>query len=95
MAFEVINPCGQTPDIQQSPMAKRLNSLDGKTVYVVDVRWPYTHPFVAEIANVLAQRFPATKFVLKNKIGAYMEDDPRLWSEIQEHGHAAILAVGH
>jgi hypothetical protein len=91
----VINPCGQIPAIQTKPMAQRLNSLDGKTVYIVDVRWPYTHPFVNEIANVLATRFPSTKFILKNKSGAYMEEDTKLWSEIQEHGNAAILAVGH
>jgi len=91
----VINPCGQTPVIHQKPMAKRLNSLEGKTIYVVDARWPYTHPFVAELAKVMAGKFPATKFVLKNKAGAYMEDDSALWSEIQERGHAAIIAVGH
>jgi hypothetical protein len=91
----VINPRGQVPATQQKPMAKRLDSLDGKTVYVVDVRWPYTHPFVEEIANVMTEKFPNTQFIVKTKIGSYMEEDAKLWSEIQEHGHAAILAVGH
>ena len=91
----VINPQGQPPAAQQMPMARRLDSLEGKTVYLVDVRWPYTHQFLEELCNVLSQRYPTTKFVMRDKAGSYGENDPKLWAEIQERGNAAILAVGH
>jgi hypothetical protein len=91
----VINPAGQMPSLEQSPMAPRLDSLDGKTVYIVSLTWPYTHQFNEELEKVLSAKFPGTTFILRKKNGAYAEDDPRLWGEIQEQGHAAILGVGH
>jgi hypothetical protein len=91
----VINPAGQLPTLEQSPMAPRPGSLKGKTVYIVSLTWPYTHQFNEELEKILRERFPETTFVLKKKNGGYAEDDPRLWGEIQEQGQAAILGVGH
>lgn len=92
----VVDPRGQPPlDLRQTPMAPRLDSLDGKTIYIVDVRWPFTHPFSEEMYSVLSERYPNTKFVLRDKYGSYFDDDPRLWAEIQEKGDAMIMAVGH
>jgi hypothetical protein len=91
----VVNPRGQFPALQEAPMALRLDSLDKKTIYIVDVRWPYTHQFAEEIRNELSERYPNTKFVITEKSGSYMEDDPKLWAEIQEQGNGAILTVGH
>ena len=91
----VINPRGQLHPMQQMPMALRLDSLAGKTIYIVDTRWPYTQQFNEELQNVLSERYPDTKFILKDKAGSYGEDDPQLWAEIQEQGDAAIVGVGH
>lgn len=95
MRKTVINPRGQFPATQQMPMARRLNSLEGKTIYIVDVRWPYTHQFAEEMRNALSERYHDARFVVREKTGSYMEDDPKLWSEIQEQGDAAIVTVGH
>ncbi len=91
----VINPRSQLPVLQRTPMAPRLNSLDGKVVYLVALTWPYTFQFNEEMQKVLSERYPKTTFILKKKNGSYGEDDPKLWGEIQEQGHAAILGVGH
>lgn len=92
----IINPKSQPHPIEQMPIvAPRLNSLDGKTVYVVDVRWPYTHQFLEEMSSVLADKFPRVKFEFRYKEGDYGADDPKLWAEIKEKGDAAIVAVGH
>jgi hypothetical protein len=91
----VINPRGQLPPIRRIPMAPRLNSLDGKTIYVVDIRWSYTRQLAEQIAAVLSERFPKTKFVVKDKAGSYGEDDQKLWAEIKENGHGMIMSVGH
>jgi hypothetical protein len=93
--ISVVNPRGQFPAVQQAPMATRLDSLNKKTIYIVDVRWPYTHQLAEEIRNVFSERYPDTKFVIREKTGSYMEDDPKLWAEIQEQGNGAILTVGH
>ncbi len=92
----VIDPRAQQPfDLRQRPMAPRLDSLDGKTVYIIDVRWPFTHPFSEAMYELLAEKYPATHFILKDKYGSYFDDDAQLWAEIQEHGDAAIVEVGH
>jgi hypothetical protein len=91
----VVNPRGQLPAIKQKPMAPRLDSLDGKTIYLVDTGWPYTHQFSEELHGVLSRRYPQTTFVLRDKRGGYGENAPELWAEIQERADAAIMGVGH
>jgi len=38
----VFNPRGIQPDIRKIPMAPRQATLDGKTVYIVDTKYPKT-----------------------------------------------------
>ena len=91
----VVNPRGQRPPTQYFPMAPRLKTLDGKTIYIVDIRWPYTVQFSEELCTIMAERYPGTKFVHRLKAGSYGEADPKLWEEIKEKGDAMILATGH
>jgi hypothetical protein len=93
--IRVLDPRGQPPPLRQTPMTPRIDSLEGKTVYLVHLNWPHTFQFTDELHKVLSARYPKTKFVLKRKKGAYAEDDPKLWGEIQEKGNAAIVSVGH
>lgn len=91
----VLNPRGIQPTIRLVPMAPRMESMDGKTIYIVDTRFPLTEVFVQEIYNVFKEKFPKTTWVLKNKKGSYFDDDPKLWQEIKEKGHGMIMAIGH
>jgi hypothetical protein len=91
----VLNPRGIQPAIRLIPMAARPDSLDGKTIYFVDTRYPNTRPFVQEFIKALQERFPKTTFVLKDKIGNYMEDDPKLWAEVKEKAQGVIMTIGH
>jgi hypothetical protein len=91
----VLNPLGQPPPITRVPMAPRLASLDGKTVYIVDVNFTDTHQFFTEMQKLLAERYPKTNWVVRTKSGTYFEDDQRLWSEIKSNGSAMIMGVGH
>jgi hypothetical protein len=91
----VLNPRGIQPPIRLIPMAPRLQSLDGKTIYVVDTNFPLTEPFVQEIPKVMAAHYPKTTWIYRKKVGSYFDDDPNLWQEIKEKGHGMIIAVGH
>jgi hypothetical protein len=91
----VYNPLGQPPAIQKVPMAPRLTSLDGKTIYIVDIGFSATHQLLTELQDILKAKYPKTKWELRSKIGTYFNDDPDLWKEIKEKGHAMIMAVGH
>lgn len=91
----VMNPRGMKPPIRQIPMAERPATLEGKTIYVVDTRFPRTREFVETLVETLSERYPETDWVLKDKFGGYMDDDPNLWDYIKENAHGAIVTVGH
>lgn len=91
----VMNPRGIQPEIRKIPMAPRQATLDKKTVYIVDTKYPNTKPFVNELFSALKSKYPKTNWVLKEKFGGYMDDDPRLWKEIKEKAAGAIVLVGH
>ncbi len=91
----VLNPRGIQPPIRLIPMAPRLDTLDGKTIYVVDTKYPLTKPFVQEVYNVLKEKYPKTNWVFRDKIGSYFDDDPKLWAEIKEKGNGMVMAIGH
>ncbi len=91
----VLNPRGQRAPVQRTPLAPRHDSLDEKTVYIVDMRWPYTEQFTEELLDILSKRYPRTKFIRREKAGPYGEADPNLWEEIEKEGDAMIMATGH
>jgi hypothetical protein len=91
----VYNPLGQPPAIKKVPMAPRITNLDGKTIYIVDIGFSATHQLLTELQDILKVKYPKTKWELRTKIGTYFNDDPELWKEIKEKGHAMIMGVGH
>jgi hypothetical protein len=91
----VMNPRGIQPEIRKIPMATRPATLDGKTVYIVDTKYPNTKPFVNELLAALKAKYPKTDWVLRDKVAGYMDDDPNLWKEIKEKGACAIVLLGH
>ena len=91
----VLNPLGQPPAIERVPMAPRISDLDGKTIYIVDIGFSATHQLLTELQDLLKERYPDTTWVVRDKIGTYFNDDPKLWAEIKEKGHGMIMGVGH
>ncbi len=91
----VMNPRGIQPEIRKIPMAPRPATLDGKTVYIVDTKYPNTKPFVEELFAALKAKYPKMTWILRDKLAGYMDDDPNLWKEIKEKGACAIVLLGH
>jgi hypothetical protein len=91
----ILNPRGVQPPIRLIPMAPRPDTLDGKTIYFIDTRYPNTRQFVEEFLNLLREKYPKTNWVLKDKVGGYMQDDPKLWEETKEKASGAIMTIGH
>jgi hypothetical protein len=91
----VMNPRGIQPEIRKIPMATRPSTLDGKTVYIVDTKYPNTKPFVESLFEGLKAKYPKTTWILRDKIAGYMDDDPNLWKEIKEKNACAIVLLGH
>lgn len=90
-----VNPKGTPPAIQLIPMAPRLDSLDGKTVYLVDTGFHGSDVLLHQIEAWFSRNMPSVTTVFRRKAGPYMEDDPNLWKEIKAKGNAVIMAVGH
>ena len=91
----VLNPEGQPPQTPLIPMAPRLDELEGKTIYIVDVRYPLTHQLFEEMGKLLSERYPDTNWIVKEKAGTYFDDDPEMWKEIKAKGDGMIVGIGH
>lgn len=91
----ILNPRGTPPAIALRPMASRPGSLDGRTVYFIDVRFMNGLAFLEEIAAAFAASQPGVRTVVRQKRGGYTEDDPALWQEIQDNQGLVVMAIGH
>lgn len=90
-----LNPRGVPPPITLIPMAERLPTLDGKTVYLVDTGFHGSDALLTQVAGWFSRNMPSVTTVFRRKAGPYAEDDPKLWAEIKAKGNAVIMAVGH
>ncbi|MGD1211774.1 MAG: hypothetical protein ABR973_10510 [Candidatus Acidiferrales bacterium] len=93
--IEALNPRGIPPAIQLVPMAPRLSTLDGKTIYLVSDGFPGADHFLAQVGLWFKKNMPNVTTVYRLKAGAFADDDPKLNAEIKAKGNAVIMAIGH
>ncbi len=92
----VLNPAIESKMVDREPLGPRLDSLEGKTIYMVDINWggpDAAYSVFEEISKWFAQNEPSVKTVIKRKAGMYSQDDPALWKEIAANGDAAIIGI--
>jgi len=89
----VYNPMGTPPPIQMKAMAPRLNTLDGKTIYLVNTGFPNSDNFMAVLKEWFAENQPKVKIEIKS---AGMDNlNPALKAELGEKADAVIFGIGH
>ena len=91
----VFNPVGYPPKITAKPTARRLESLDGKTVYLVDPRFDDSGLFLRQVQDWFAEHMPTVSTKIVEMSSVYTKDDPQTWELIKANGDAAIIGVGH
>ena len=91
----VHNPVCYPPKTTGKPLAERLESLDGKTIYLVDCRFDDSDLFLREVQGWFGDHMPACVPSSSSSTTIYSKDDPETWKEIKANGDAAILGVGH
>jgi hypothetical protein len=94
--LRVLNPTPPNRMVDRVPLAPRLNTLEGKTIFLVDLGWggPQAAPSVyAEMKAWFAQNMPSVKLEVRQIKGSYTQDQPELWKEISEKGQAAMIGI--
>ncbi len=74
--------------------AKRLGTLENKTVYLVDTGFGGGYLFMQQVQKWFAEHMPSVKTIRKRKTGhVFMDDTSDLWDEIKANGDAAVVGV--
>jgi len=92
----VLNPAIASTMAKRLPLSPRLDTLEGKTLYLVDIGWggpDAGYSVYEEMQAWFAQNMPSVKIVIKRKRGSYAQDDPELWKEIAKNGNAAMVGI--
>jgi hypothetical protein len=92
----ILNPAVTDKLAERVPLAPRLDTLDGKTIYLVDTNYEGMGllPMLDEMQAWFAKNMPKAKIIFKLKNGNYAADDPGLWKEIAANkGNAVIIGV--
>jgi hypothetical protein len=88
----VLNPGIATKFAERIPLAPRLHTLEGKTIYLVDTDWDgQTSGVLQEMQTWFAQHMPGVKIIYKMKKGNFATDDPGLWKEIAASGGDGVI----
>ncbi len=91
----VLNPVGYPPKVSPKALAPRLDSLNGKTVYLVDCRFDDSDVFLQQVQAWFAEHLPQVTTRLVQLSSVYTRDDPATWEHIRANGDAALVGVGH
>jgi len=93
----VLNPAITPGLAKRVPLAPRLDTLEGKTIYLVDTDWGgmgQNGGVLEEMQAWFAEHMPSVKTVIRIKRGNFMADDPALWKEIADSkGDGILLGV--
>jgi len=91
----VLNPMGYPPKVSPKALAPRLDSLNGKTIFLVDCRFDDSDVFLGQVQAWFAEHLPQVETRLVRLSSVYTRDDPATWEHIRANGAAALLGVGH
>ena len=94
--IRVLNPTPPNRMVDRVPLTPRLDTLEGKTIFLVDIGWggkDAAPSIYEEMKAWFARNMPSVKVEVRSIKGSYMQDQPELWKEISEKGHAAMVGI--
>jgi hypothetical protein len=91
--IRVHDPRGFPPKVTGKRLAPRVQSLEGKVVFLVDCLFDNSDVFMGELRRWFAEHLPTVRIrTIKPKDS--WTDDPEMRTAIVREGDAAILGVG-
>jgi hypothetical protein len=91
--IEVHDPRGFPPKVVGKRLANRLESVDGKIVYLVDCLFDNSDRFMEQLRLWFAEHLPSVIVRIIKPRESWV-DDPEMRDRIAADGHAAITGVG-
>ena len=89
----VHDPRGYPPKVTGKRLANRLESLEDKTVYLVDCLFDNSEVFMDQLQNWFAENMPGvTTRIIKPRES--WKDDPEMRKRVEAEADGAILGVG-
>lgn len=89
----VHDPRGYAPKVTGKKLAPRLESLDGKIVFLVDCLFDNSEVFMDQLQLWFAENMPAVSTRIIKPKQSWV-DDPDMRAVVEAEGDAAILGVG-
>jgi hypothetical protein len=89
----VLDPRGYPPKVTGKRLAPRLESLDGKIVYLVDCLFDNSAEFMDQMQEWFSHNLPAVETRIIRPRESWV-DDRDMRAAIGKDGDAAILGVG-
>jgi hypothetical protein len=89
----VHDPRGYPPTVAGKRLAPRLESLDGKLIYLVDCLFDNSRPFMEELQQWFAEKLPTVRTRIIRPRQSWV-DDPQMRARVVADGDAAVLGVG-
>lgn len=89
----VLDPRGFPPKVVGRRLANRLESLDGKIVYLVDCLFDNADVFMEQLRQWFAENLPSVTTRVIRPRESWV-DDPDMRAKIAAEGNAAIIGVG-
>jgi hypothetical protein len=90
----VLNPAISKKMVERVPLVSRLDTLEGKTIYMVDIQWggpEAAYSVYEEMQAWFSRNMPSVKTVIRRTSGSMFANDPGLTKEITAKKVDAVI----
>jgi len=98
LLITVLNPAISSRMVERVPLAPRTDTLEGKTIYLVDLQWggpKAAYSVFEEMQGWFSRNIPSVNVEIRRSSGGWMGDDPALRKEIiSKKADGVVIGIG-